>query len=289
MYNNLSVAAFTVPQPYDIDVIRFAKASTDSNVCVTPSAQNHRPKKPLSIQRKRSPVALQIAKINIIWSDDEDDDSLSPPLTTRSTRKSKFTDAKLVRRKILEDLSNDDNSNIKDSTSKKTKSEHDLNRDGDRAQKKLMKDIIIKVAPLIPDISEALMDLIDKSDIPATIENIDELIKKMESLKINPSKTPSRMNFRDKTNLTIADHNKNVNQALELLKNIAINEKADENIDSLTPTKIDKQIQDQKPPHSERKFFKTGLLKKYEHKLNINNETHNIKTRSSLRRAKEKL
>lgn len=187
-------------------------------------------------------------------------------------------------------LSDDDNLNMKDSASKKIKSEHDLNRDGDNAQKKSIKDIIIKVAPLVPDISETLMDLTGKSDVPATMENIDELIKKVESLKINSSKTPKRTNFRDKTKLTIADHNKNVNQALELLKNIAINEKADENIDPLTPTKIDKQIQDQKTPHSEKKFFKTGLLKKYESvKLNINNETYNIRTRSSLRRTKEKL
>ncbi|EFN68432.1 hypothetical protein EAG_10405 [Camponotus floridanus] len=286
----LDCSTFTVPQPHDIDVTRYTKASTDSNVCVTPSAQNHQPKKPLSIRRKRSPVALNVAKINIIWSDDEDDDSLSPPLITRSTRKLKITGAKLTTRKNLEeDLSDDDNSNIKDSTPKKTKSEYDLNG-GDSTQKKSTKDIIIKIVPLVPDISETLMDLIDKSDVPATMENIDELIKKVESLKINSRKTPRRMNLGDKTKLTVADHNKNVNQALELLKDIAINEKADENIDPLTPTKIDKQIQDQKTPQSERKFFKTGILKKYENvKLNINNETHNIRTRSSLRKAKEKL
>ncbi|XP_050458149.1 uncharacterized protein LOC126854970 isoform X1 [Cataglyphis hispanica] len=269
---------FTVPQPHDIDITRYTRARINSSdVCVTPSVQNH-PKKPLSIRRKRSPIALKIAKININWSDDEDDDSLSPPLTTRLTRKSKFPGAKLVTRKILEDLSDNDNSDIQ--VSKKTESEHDLNGDGNNTQKKSIKDIMIKVAPLVPDISETLMDLIEKSDVSAT--NIDELIEKVESLKINSSRMPRTKNFKDKTKLTIVDYNKNVDRTIELLKNVTTNE----NIDSFMSTKVDKQIQNQKTPH-EKKFFKTGLLKEYKEsaKLHPNNEIYNTRmTRSSLRR-----
>lgn len=225
---------------------------------------------------------MKIAKINIKWSDD----SLSPPLTTLSTRKSKFPGAKLVTRNILEDLSENDNSDIQ--VSKKTESEHDLNGDGNNTQKKSIKDIMIKVAPLVPDISETLMDLIEKSDVSTT--NIDELIEKVESLKINSSRTPRTKNFKDKTKLTIVDYNKNVDRAIELLKNVTTNEKADENIDSFMSTKVDKQIQNQKTPH-EKKFFKTGLLKEYKEsakKLHPNNEIYNRRmTRSSLRRRED--
>lgn len=173
---------------------------------------------------------------------------------------------------------------------KKTELEHDLNGDGNNIQRKSIKDIMIKVAPSVPDISETLMDLIEKSDVPAT--NIDELIEKVESLKINSSRTPRTKNFKDKTKLTTIDYNKNVDRAIELLKNVTINEKADENIDSFMSTKVDKQIQDQKTPQHEKKFFKTGLLKEYKEsaKLHPNNEIYNTRmTRSSLRRAKEKL
>lgn len=232
---------------------------------------------------------MKITKINMVWSDDEDDDSSSPPLITRATRKSKLQDAKLITRKILEeDLSDDVNSNMKDSVPIITKSEHDLNEDGDSTQRKSIKDIMIKVAPLVPDISQTLMDLIDESNVPATMENIDELIEKVKSLKINSSTTLRRKNFSDKTKLTAVDYNKNVNRALELLKNIEINEKADET--PFTPTKVDKQIQDLKTPHHEKKFFKTGILKQTieNAKLNIN-EMHNTRTtRSSVRKAKKK-
>jgi len=73
----ISVAEFTVPQPHDIDIGDHAKIPIDPSVCVTPPVQNHRAKKPLSIRRRKSPVPLKITKINMIWSDDEDDDSLS--------------------------------------------------------------------------------------------------------------------------------------------------------------------------------------------------------------------
>lgn len=262
------------------------------NVCVTPSVQN-RPKKPLSIRRKRSPVALKLPKINIIWSDDEDDNSSSSPLTTsspplirRSTRKSKFPGANLATRKILEEhLSDDVDSNRKNSTLEKTELERDLN--GDNIQNKSMKDVMMKVAPLVPDISETLMDLInDKSNVPATMENIDELIEKVESLKISSSTTQRRRNVKDKTKLTAVEHNNIVNRALELLKNVAICEKVDENIDPVTPTQVNKQTQNQSTVQREKKFFKTGLLQKHKEdaKLHVNDLHSKRATRSSIKR-----
>lgn len=220
----------------------------------------------------------------MIWSDDEDDNSLSPPLIIRrSTRKSKLQDTKLITRKNLEeDLSDDDS--MKDSVPKKTKSKHVLNENED-TQRKSMKDIMIKVTPLVPDISQTLMDLIDKSDASATTENIDKLVEKVKNLKINSSATSRRKNFNDETKLTAVDYNKNVNRAVELLKNLAINENTDENIDLFTPTKVDK---DQKTPHQEKKFFKLGLLKQNLENAKLN-EMHNTRTtRSNVRKTKEK-
>lgn len=239
----------------------------------------------------------------MIWSDDEDDDSLSPPVTY-SNRKSKLH-TNLVKRKILEEDIADDlaSLNIENSVSKETKSENpNADRNADSTQRKSIRDIMIKVTSSVPDISKNLMNLVDKSDLPATMENIDKLIENVENLKIK-SKT-RRKSVKDTKQLTVADYNRNVNQAIELLKDLAIKEKADENIDSFMltkPEKVDK-LQDQKIPeiHNERKFFKTGLLKEKigtsltnEHKtarnkLLINNEDHSTRTtRSSLRKSQK--
>ncbi|XP_029167569.1 uncharacterized protein LOC114938017 isoform X2 [Nylanderia fulva] len=277
---------FIVPQPYNIDVSSYAEVLTNSNVCVTPSVQN-RAKKPLSIRRKKTPRALKITKINMIWSDDEDDDSLSPPLITRSTRKFKLQDTKLTRKNLEKDLSDDVNP-TKDSALKKTKSKHDLNENEDGTQRKLMKDIMSEISPLVPDISQKLMVLLDKSDEPATMENIDKLIEKVENLKINSTTTSRRKTFNDKTKLTAVDYNKNVNRAIELLKNLEINKKTDENIHLFTPTKVDKQIQDQKTPQHEKKFFKLGLLKQHLENEKLNKMLNTRTTRSSIRKTKEK-
>lgn len=213
-----------------------------------------------------------------------------------------------MKRKILEeDLADDIASlNIENSVSKETKSEN-LNADRNSTHRKSIRDIMIKVTSSIPDISKNLMNLVDKSDLPATMENIDKLIENVENLKIK-SKT-RRKTIKDTKQLTVADYNRNLNQAIELLKDIAIKEKSDENIDSsaLTkPEKVDK-LQDQKTEiHNEKKFFKTRALKERieevgtsltnkhtntRNKLLVNNEDHSTRmTRSSLRKSqKEKL
>ncbi|XP_011339642.1 uncharacterized protein LOC105280654 isoform X2 [Ooceraea biroi] len=79
---------FMVPQSHDIDVSEYAAVPTVPSLCVTPSAQKH-VRRPLSgVRRKRNPVALKIAKVDMIWSDDEDDDdsSSSPSVSTRLTK-----------------------------------------------------------------------------------------------------------------------------------------------------------------------------------------------------------
>lgn len=211
-----------------------------------------------------------------------------------------------MKRKILEeDLADDIASlNIENSVSKETKSEN-LNADRNSTHRKSIRDIMIKVTSSIPDISKNLMNLVDKSDLPATMENIDKLIENVENLKIK-SKT-RRKTIKDTKQLTVADYNRNLNQAIELLKDIAIKEKSDENIDSsaLTkPEKVDK-LQDQKIPeiHNEKKFFKTRALKERieevgtsltnkhtntRNKLLVNNEDHSTRmTRSSLRKSQK--
>ncbi|XP_012059954.1 PREDICTED: uncharacterized protein LOC105623164 [Atta cephalotes] len=96
---------FTVPQPHEIDISDHAKTPIDPSVCVTPCAPKHRAKKPVSVRRKKNATALKIPKINLIWSDDEDDNSISPPPATNRKSKSRTN---LVKRKILkEDLVDD--------------------------------------------------------------------------------------------------------------------------------------------------------------------------------------
>ncbi|KAL6257939.1 hypothetical protein P5V15_011538 [Pogonomyrmex californicus] len=300
---------FMVPQSYDIDTNDYATIPNDPNVCVTPSVQNRRPKKPLSIRRRRSPKALKITKINMIWSDDEDDDNTSPPPVTYSNKKLKSR-TNLIRRKILEEDLTDDpvNLNTEDSMSKEIKSEN-LDEDKNNTHRKSIKDIMIKVVSLVPDISQNLMNLVDKSDVPVTTENIDKLIEKVESLKINSKTTQRKRSVRDTKQLTVTDYNANINQAIELLKNMAIEEKPTECIDSLTPTKTEKinKLNDQKTPETcnEKKFFKSKTPKESidkagpslmnEHKnarnkcpkLFINNEEYDRRTRSSLKRSQK--
>lgn len=76
-----------VPQSHDIDVSDYATVPITQSICVTPSAQNHA-RKPRSVRRRRSPIAFKITKVDMIWSDDEDDSSSSPS-TVQSTKKSK--------------------------------------------------------------------------------------------------------------------------------------------------------------------------------------------------------
>ncbi|XP_011860975.1 PREDICTED: uncharacterized protein LOC105558076 [Vollenhovia emeryi] len=253
---------FVVPQPHDIDVSDHAKTSIDPSVCVTPSVQNRRAKRPASIRRRKSPIALKtkLNKINLIWSDDEDDDSLSPPATYSNRKCKSYTN--LVNRKILEeDLVDDINLDVEDSVSKQTKLEN-ANEDRNSTQRKSTKDIMIEVTSSVPDVSKSLMNLVDKTNLPATTENIDKLIESIENLKI---KSKTRKSVRDTKQLTVADYNKNIDQAIELLKDMAIKERTSENIDSSTPTKLENidKLQNHKVPnmHNERKFFKTRTLK----------------------------
>lgn len=297
------VTEFMVPQPHDIDISDHAKIPIDPNVCVTPS-QNYRVKKPVSIRRRKSPVALKLTKVNMIWSDDEDDDSLSPP-ATHSNRKFKPR-TNLVKRKILEEDLADDvaNLNIEDSVSKETKLE-DLNEDRSNIQMKSIRDVMTKVTSVVPDISKSLMNLIE-TDSPATIDNIDKLIESVEKLKI---KSKTRKSVKDTKQLTAADYNKNIDQAIELLKDMAVKENKNENIDSSTLIKsetVDKLQKKIPEIHNEKKFFKTRSLREcIEHagtslkneskntrskhaKLLLNNEDHGTRTtRSSIRKCQK--
>lgn len=255
----ISVAEFMVPQPHDIDISNHAKIPIDPSVCVTPT-QNPRVKKPGSVRRRKSPVALKITKVNMIWSDDEDDDSLSPPPPAKSNQPKSKSRTNLVRRKILEEDLADDiaNLNIKDSASKETKLKN-MNEDRNSMQKKSIRDIMIKVTSLVPDISEHL-NLVDETNVPATMENIDKLIEDVENLKI---KSKTRKKIKDMNQLTDTTYNEKINQVIKFLKEIK--ENINENIDSSMPTNLEKveKLQTQKTPsvHNEKKFFKTRSLK----------------------------
>jgi len=341
-----NLAGFMVPQSHDINVNDYDTVPTIQNVCVTPSTQKYA-KKPLSVRRRRSPVALKITKINMIWSDDEEDNSLSPS-TEHSTKKFKLRE-KLVKRKILEEyLSDDANSSTEDSileetklknyqitVSEKTKSRSQTKSEeiksvirptvepkeiklknhqtDNNMQKKSIKDIIIKIAPLVPNISQNLMDLLNKSDVSdilATTENVDKLIKEVKSLKISSNTAIKGKKINDKKRLTIADYNKNVNQAIELLKDMALNEDVKKQIDSSILTKVNNlHLQDQKilEIYNEKKSDKvTETFKQSVENINVSsisefktsqtrhakqlvdNEVYDTRTRSSLKRSKKK-
>jgi len=207
----------------------------------------------------------------------------------------------------LEEELVDDAASLNIENLKETKSEN-LNEDKNSTQRKSIRDIMINVTSLVPDISKNLMHLVDKADLPATMENIDKLIESVESLKIK-SKT-RRKSVKDTKQLTITDYNRNVDQVIELLKDMTLNENTNKNIDSSTLIKsenVDK-LQDQNTPEipNEKKFFKTGILKESikkvgtsstnEHKnarnkypkLLGNNEDHSTRTtRSSFKRSQK--
>lgn len=97
-----------VPQIRDIDISKYVRTSPTSNTCITPSVHNRYDKKPVSIRRRKNPVVLNLDKIAMSLSDDEDGDTASS--TAHSNGKPKLKQKPVKRNLLLDELSSDANS-----------------------------------------------------------------------------------------------------------------------------------------------------------------------------------
>lgn len=304
----LIFADFMVPQARDIDISKYMRVPPNSSICVTPSIHDRYIKKPASIRRKKNPVVLNLDEISVSLSDDEGDGAASLS-TAYSTRKPKLVKQKPVKRKLLEeDLSDEDSSDILgQSVSTETKLTKDRTRNNSYTQTNVesLKDIMNKVMFSIPDIEQSLMDLIEK-DMPVTTKNVNKLIEEMEKLKVDPSTTQRRRKVKG-TNQTVASYNKNLNRAIELLKDTTISERTNVNIDSRVEKLNSLPVQNEKTldKYDEKTLTAETLKQSTDNastsstsqgkatrcrstKLLVNNDVTGVKTRSSVRKTKEK-
>lgn len=160
---------------------------------------------------------------------------LSSP-DAHSTEESKLVKQKPVKRNLLEeDLSDDASSNTLKVSSVPVETKSANSSDEIKTDERSMKDIMQRVASSVPDIEKNLMDLMDE-DIPVTTENVDKLIEEMEKLKVNS--TQKSRKTRGANRVTVANYNKNVSRAVELLKGMAIDEEKDVNVNSRTEKSI---------------------------------------------------
>nr|XP_012141376.1 PREDICTED: uncharacterized protein LOC100876946 [Megachile rotundata] len=214
---NSSVSStFTVPDLADIDISAFVHKSTkEENICVTPVNSNIRIKKPITLQRNRTPPLLKLTKVSMNFSDDEDNNSSPPPTELRRTR----SRSKLIRRKILDEEYLDPAENAKEPQSNLSLKEHKINNVS-------IRDIVIKVTSVIPDISEYLHKTVNEMDEPATEKSIQKLIDIIENYKMNIISQRCTRRVRHSKQLTSSDYNK-INQAIALFKDLAINDKQD--------------------------------------------------------------
>lgn len=164
---------------------------------------------------------------------------LSSP-DAHSTEESKLVKQKPVKRNLLEeDLSDDASSSTLKVSSVPVETKSANSSDEIKTDERSMKDIMQRVASSVPDIGKNLMDLMD-DDIPVTTENVDKLIEEMEKLKVNS--TQKSRKTRGGNRATVASYNKNVSRAVELLKDMAINEEKDVNVNA----RAEKSIQNKK-------------------------------------------
>lgn len=164
---------------------------------------------------------------------------LSSP-DAHSTEESKLVKQKPVKRNLLEeDLSDDASSNTLKVSSVPVETKSANSSDEVKTDERSMKDIMQRVASSVPDIEKNLMDLMDE-DTPVTTENVDKLIEEMEKLKVNS--TQKSRKTRGANRVTVANYNKNVSRAVELLKGMAIDEVKDVNVNA----RAEKSMQNQK-------------------------------------------
>ncbi|XP_043509177.1 uncharacterized protein LOC122528276 [Frieseomelitta varia] len=302
-FSSSDYSKFTVPDPFDIDISKYMqKSNTESNICITPTINNTRSKKPVTLQRNRTPPLLKLTKVSINFSDDED--TSSPPSRYGRTR----SHSKLIKRKILNEEYSETVSHTEQETnqSKSSFSLQELIDTKEHNPNISIKDIIKKVELLAPDISEHLYK-VDNIDEPATTENVQKLIDLMKDLKVNAisQKNPRKTRHSKKAN---TDDCSKINEVIALFKDFVINDPMnketvtseesisfvktntlsykkqnrnnEEKTDNLEQNNLDKLEKTYKSENTKLKITR----KRTEHSV-LNKESYNIRTRKS----KEKL
>lgn len=272
---NLSVAAFTVPDPADIDISSYVHESKkEENICVTPASNNNRTKKPITLRRNRTPPLLKLTKVNMNFSDDEDNDPSPPPSGYRRTR----SHTKLIKRKILDEEYLDNSAKTKESQS------NDIS----------MKDIVEKITSVVPDISEYLYKIVDEMDEPATDKSIQKLINTIEDLKIKAASQKYTRKTRLPKQLTSSDYNK-INQTIALFKDLTITDRKDNGKDIIAEyneslsCKTTEESNIGKLDQDNSSFLNRSDKIENLKKIQRNESTKLRVTRNSLKRGKSKL
>lgn len=292
---------FTVPDPFDIDIRKYIqKSNTESNICITPTINNTRAKKPVTLRRNRTPPLLTLTKVSMNFSDDED--TSSPPSRYGRTR----SHNKLIKRKILNEEYSETVSQTKQETdqSKSNFSVQELIDTKEHNPNISIKDIIKKVELLAPDISEHLYK-VDNIDEPATTASVQKLIDSVKDLKVNATlqKNAKKTQHSKKANSDDCDK---INEVIALFKDFAINNPTNKktseesvsfvktkslsykkqnktnegNTDNLEQNNLDKSEKTYKSENTKLKITR----KRTEHNV-LNKQSYNIRTRKS----KEKL
>lgn len=222
----LCVAAFTVPNACDIDISKFTvKEKLKQDTCFTPVTHNHI-KKPISIRRNKTPPLLKLKKINMDLSDEENDNS---PCKLEDKCETPVSHTKLVRRKIFEEEYLE-NANVpnKEAVSMEDKSVSVLDKgsDEEKIKETSIKNIITKVVPLVPDISDHLNKIAHNLDVPVTNETVEKLFEMVDNLGINSRIPQRRLRSKGVSRSNVSSSNAKVKDTIALFKKLVVSEVA---------------------------------------------------------------
>ncbi|CAK9811831.1 hypothetical protein ANTPLA_LOCUS7184 [Anthophora plagiata] len=221
LFDTSNRSKFTVPHSSDINTSKYVQeCKVEGNICVTPTVNNIRVKKPITLRRNRTPPLLKLTKVSMDFSDDDNTSSPPPRYKRKGSR------SRLTRRKLIDDEYSDTPSQTKQETIQ-LKNNLPLNEDKSIS----IKDVIEKVSSLAPSISEHLCKVVDKKDEPATTKNVQKLIETIENLKQSAISQQGVRKTRNSKSLISSDYN-NINQVIALFKEFGIDEKKS-NLDPL--------------------------------------------------------
>lgn len=220
----LCVAAFTVPNTCDIDVSKFTvQEKLKQKICVTPVSHNHL-KNPVPIRRNKTPPLLKLKKINIDLSEEENDNS---PFNLEDECETPVSHTKSVRRKIFEEeyLENTNVPNKKDEMKDKSEPALETGTNAEKNENISIKNIITKIIPLVPDISDHLNKIAHNLDIPVTNEAIKKLFEMVDNLEINSRVRQRRLRSKSASHSNASSDTK-IKDTIALFKKIVIAEVA---------------------------------------------------------------
>ncbi|KZC13364.1 hypothetical protein WN55_05962 [Dufourea novaeangliae] len=295
--DSLDCSTFTVLKSSDINLTKYIQESkTEDTICVTPTTNNSRTKKPITLKRNRTPPLLKLNKVSMNFSDDEDNTSSSTYGYRRTRSRSKLT-----RRKIFdeEDTSNTSKALEDINEPRKVLLQEPVNLNEENISNISMNDVINKITSLVPDVSEYLLEAVDKLEDPVTSNNMQQLIKKIEDLKLNATTQKNVRKTRHLKQLTSNDCKK-INKIIAFFKDLGINEKEDKNnlmsersnisesnsVERLEPSNLFVEqynsVDNLKKIHS-NESTKSKITRQSVKQSITPQETHNAKTRSSKR------